>query len=250
MRNEISVLKEYVREIISDNNGYFLRESSGQKPAGFALFCRRKMGLGALMGDPTGLIDMGLESTIGEGHAFVVIVDANTGKGTRYDFGIFKGAEKCKDDRWVQKAGQSLFGKSFKKYFAFHTMGITMQYNCATRAKISKDGFQITNLKDFVNGCLQAFDKGPGSAAVIPISNPSAALQYANSMVGKCHPYSLPSLPFLETGLSCGTFAVAVIDKGDPTGIFSIETLTAIDTPDSLYSTASRLGYKTIEFSK
>ena len=195
------------------------------------------------------------DDLFGQGHGFAVVVDPATGVGHRYDFGRYKDAERCEDNRWLSKAGVALakkfgFGKDPdpaknvepEQWFAnlgIHTMGITLYHQGRVRATVSPDG-KITNLKQFCAGLKKPKDGAGGTDIVaVPVNNATAALQFAESIKGVCFPYAFPGAQFLtyKDTENCGTMAQKILMAGSPDMSVSIEAKTLVDTPDALYNT-------------
>lgn len=189
---------------------------------------------------------------VGQGHASAIIVNPNTGKGYRFDFGRYKAAEKCPDDRWITQAGRAFMGKAQFDKVGISTMGVAVANPVKVLAKVSKDGTKIENLAAFCGSSHWGDERaGESDAVVIPVTDINAALSYAQQQVGKCVPYAIPGAGFLspmnET-LNCGLFAQRVLQAGKPDQMISIETRTLFDTPDALYQSAAGMGYQTAHF--
>jgi hypothetical protein len=188
---------------------------------------------------------------IGQGHASAIIVNPNTGKGYRFEFGRYDEARKCKDERWITQAGNALFGEDSFSEMGIHTMGVALSHPVGLAAKVSKDGNRIENLKEFCASSLWGKEKrGESDGVVIPVSDINAALAFAKSMVGTCFPYALPGAGFLTTQdtMNCGVFAQRVLQAGKPDQVISVQARTLFDTPDALYQTAAGMGYQTAHF--
>ena len=185
---------------------------------------------------------------VNQGHAFAIVVDPKTRTAHRYDFGRYKEANSCKDDRLLTQAAQAAgLGKLFE--MGLHTMGITMYVGGNVPAQISQDGKQILNLTQFLNSVRKPAE-APGQVAVITVSNAAAAKAYADGMKGKCYAYAIPGLRFMSTQdtMNCGVFAARVLAAGSPNPPFAIDESLLFSTPDSMYKNAETAGYQTIVF--
>jgi hypothetical protein len=186
---------------------------------------------------------------VGQGHAFAIVVDPKTKFGYRYDFGRYGKASECEDTRWITQKGTSLFGKEKFQQMGLHTMGITKRIVGRVPAKISPDGKRILNLPQFLASTKYP-DDTPSEVAVVTVSNPAAAIAYANDMVGDCFPYAIPAFGWLTTRdtMNCGVFAARVLAAGVPNPAFALDEGTILDRPDVMYRTAAEKGYQTGNF--
>jgi hypothetical protein len=187
-----------------------------------------------------------LGSVVKQGHAFVIIVDPKTRLGHRYDFGRYKEAESCKDDRLLTQAAQAAGLGGALQGTGLHTMGITLYLGGNVPAQISQDGKKILNLPQFVKSVKKQHD-APGNVAVITVTDAAAARSYAESMKGKCYAYAIPGFGFMtaQDTMNCGVFVARVLAAGAPNPPLTIDESSLINTPDSMYQVAASAGYQT-----
>jgi len=186
---------------------------------------------------------------IKQGHAFVIVIDPQTKIGHRYDFGRYKEAHKCADDRLLSQAAKMANLQALTDGAGLHTMGITVYQRGSVPAQISADGKHITNLPQFLGG-IKRSDDAPGNVVVIPVTDANSAKAYASKMVGKCFPYAIPGFSFLTLAdtMNCGVFALRVLNAGAPKPGLPIAEKTTFDTPDALYQTAVGMGFQSSAF--
>jgi hypothetical protein len=186
---------------------------------------------------------------INQGHAFVIVVDPQTKIGHRYDFGRYKEAHKCADNRLLSQAAKAANLQAITDGAGLHTMGVTVYTKGSIPAQVSADGKHITNLPQFLGG-IKRTDDSPGNVVVIPVTDCNSARTYANNTVGKCSAYAIPGFSFLtsEDSMNCGIFALRVLNAGTPKPGLSIAEKTVLDTPDNLYQTLIKLGFQTSAF--
>lgn len=184
-----------------------------------------------------------------QGHAFVIVIDPQTKIGHRYDFGRYKEAHKCADDRLLSQAAKAANLQALTDGAGLHTMGITIYQQGSVPAQISADGKHIINLPQFLGG-IKRSDDAPGNVVVIPVTDANAAKEYASKTVGKCLPYAIPGFSFLTLAdtMNCGVFALRVLNAGAPKPGLPIAEKTTFDTPDALYQTAVGMGFQSGAF--
>lgn len=191
-----------------------------------------------------------LGSLVAQGHAFAIVVDPKTRRAHRYDFGRYKAAEDCDDDRLLSRFAQgSKLGAALDK--GIHTMGITMYVGGTVEAVISTDGRQITNLPQFLASVKRDKDS-PGEVVVITVGSAADAKAYADGMRGKCFPYALPGFGSLTSAdtMNCGVFSARVLKAGGPNPPLAIDEEPLLDTPDAMFAAAagSQQGYQQSPF--